>query len=54
MVVIEQVNKNNKEKLHNFLLKAKDFNELNEDFYSEFKRLDFFTILKLKKKSIFV
>lgn len=50
MVVIEQINKNNKEKLHDFLLKAKEFNELNEDFYSEFKKLDFFTILKLKKK----
>lgn len=50
MVVIEQINKNNKEKLHKFFLKAKDFNELNEDFYSMFKKLDFLTILKLKKK----
>lgn len=50
MVVIEQINKNNKETLQKFIIKARDFNELNEDFYSTFKKLDFLTLFKLKKK----
>lgn len=50
MISFKQINKNNKNVLNSMIDKALSFNELNEDLYRQYKDLDVFTLLKLRKR----
>ncbi|WP_426349370.1 GNAT family N-acetyltransferase [Alloiococcus sp. CFN-8] len=49
-MILEQLSSSNKRIFEKLLLKARDFNQLNEDFYKFYNCLDWIKLLRLKKK----
>ena len=49
-MILEQLSSSNKIIFERLMINAKDFNQLNEDFYKFYNTIDWIKILRLKKK----